>query len=100
VDFISKYVGKQYLDNTESESRKLNDFFVNDFRFTYDFEVKNICKSFRIGLQINNIFNVKYEPNGATYPGGISSTGIRTDYNYYYPQAGTNFMGNLVLKFW
>lgn len=40
VDFISKYVGKQYLDNTESESRKLNDFFVNDFRFTYDFEVK------------------------------------------------------------
>ncbi len=100
IDLISKYVGKQYLDNTESESRKLNDFFVNDFRFTYDFEVKNICKSFRIGLQINNIFNVKYEPNGATYPGGISSTGIRTDYNYYYPQAGTNFMGNLVLKFW
>jgi len=100
IDLISKYVGKQYLDNTESESRKLNDFLVNDLRFRYGFEVKNICKSASIGLQINNIFNLKYESNGATYPGGISSTGIRTDYNYYYPQAGTNFMGNLVLKFW
>lgn len=100
IDLISKYVGKQYLDNTESESRKLNDFFVNDLRFRCGFEVKNICKSASIGLQINNIFDLKYESNGATYPGGISSTGVRTDYNYYYPQAGTNFIGNLVLKFW
>ncbi|NDC31246.1 MAG: TonB-dependent receptor [Bacteroidetes bacterium] len=100
VDLISKYVGKQYLDNTESESRKLNAFFVNDLRFTYGFEVNNLCKSVRIGLQINNILNVKYESNGSTYPGGISSTGVRTDYNYYFPQAGTNFMGNVVLKFW
>jgi len=100
VDLISKYVGKQYLDNTESESRKLNAFFVNDLRFTYGFEVKNLCKSVRIGLQINNILNVKYESNGSTYPGGISSTGVRTDNNYYFPQAGTNFMGNVVLKFW
>lgn len=99
VDFISKYVGKQYLDNTESDDRKLNAFFVNDVRFTYGFEWKNICKSIGLGLQVNNIFDVKYESNGATYPGGISNTGVRTDYNYYYPQAGTNLMANLVLKF-
>ncbi len=99
VDFISKYVGKQYLDNTESDDRKLNAFFLNDVRFTYGFEWKNICKSIGLGLQVNNIFDVKYESNGATYPGGISNTGVRTDYNYYYPQAGTNLMGNLVLKF-
>lgn len=99
VDFISKYVGKQYLDNTESEDRKLNAFFINDVRFSYAFEWKNICKSIGLGLQVNNIFDVKYESNGATYPGGISNAGVRTDYNYYYPQAGTNLMGNIVLKF-
>lgn len=98
IDFISKYVGKQYLDNTESESRKLNAFFVNDIRLSYSFAVGNIFKYIGIGLQVNNVFNVQYEANGATYPGGISG-GVRTDYNYYFPQAGTNAMTNLVLKF-
>lgn len=98
IDFISKYVGKQYLDNTESENRKLNAFFVNDIRLSYSFAVGNIFKYIGIGLQVNNVFNVQYEANGATYPGGISG-GVRTDYNYYFPQAGTNAMTNLVLKF-
>jgi iron complex outermembrane recepter protein len=40
---------------------------------------------------------VKYEPNGYTYSG--LSAGIRSDYNYYYPQAGTNVMGSLALSF-
>lgn len=98
VDVISKYVGKQYLDNTASDDRKLNAFFVNDVRLSYGFAVKNMFKAVRIGFLVNNILNTKYEPNGATYPGGISG-GVRTDYNYYYPQAGTNFLANLVLKF-
>jgi iron complex outermembrane receptor protein len=98
IDLISKYVGKQYMDNTQSNDRKLDAFFVNDVRVSYAFAVKNMFKSVRIGLQVNNILDEKYEPNGATYAGGVSG-GTRTDYNYYYPQAGTNFLANLVLKF-
>jgi iron complex outermembrane recepter protein len=97
VDLISKYVGKQYLDNTESNDRKLDPFFVNDLRVNYAFSIKNVFKAVRIGLICNNIFNVKYEPNGYTYSG--LSAGIRSDYNYYYPQAGTNVMGSLALSF-
>jgi iron complex outermembrane receptor protein len=98
IDLISKYVGKQYMDNTQSDDRKLDAFFVNDVRVGYEFAVKNMFKSVRIGLQVNNILDEKYESNGATYPGGISG-GTRTDYNYYFPQAGTNYLANLVLKF-
>ncbi len=98
VALISKYVGKQYLDNTENETRKLDAFFVNDLRIGYDFEIKNIFKSVRVGLLVNNIFDEEYESNGATYPGGITG-GIRSDYNYYYPQAGTNVLGSLTLTF-
>ena len=97
IDLISKYVGEQYLDNTENENRKLDAFFVNDLRFSYETEVKKLFKSMLLGVQVNNFLNVKYEPNGYTY-GGFSG-GTRIDYNFYYPQAGTNFMTNLTFKF-
>jgi iron complex outermembrane receptor protein len=98
IALISKYVGQQYLDNTESNDRMLDAFFVNDLRINYDFMVRNFFKSVRVGLLVNNILNEEYESNGATYPGGITG-GVRIDYNYYFPQAGTNFLGSLTLLF-
>ena len=97
IDLISKYIGKQYLDNTENENRKIDAFFVNDIRITYGLTVKSMFKYIGLGLQVNNVLNEKYAPNGYTYSG--YSGGVRGDYNFYYPQAGTNFLTNLVLKF-
>jgi iron complex outermembrane receptor protein len=97
ADLISKYVGKQYLDNTQNENRKLDAFFVNDLRFSYEFRVNHFLKSVRVGLLVNNIFNVKYEPNGYTWSAIYGGT--RSDFNYYYPQAGTNYLLNLVVGF-
>jgi iron complex outermembrane receptor protein len=97
IDLISKYVGKQYLDNTENENRKLNAFFINDLRINYETAIKKAFKNVALGFQLNNFMDVKYEPNGYTYSGFIG--GVRSDFNFYYPQAGTNFMINLTLKF-
>lgn len=97
IDLISKYVGKQYMDNTENENRKLNAFFVNDVRVGYEFKVNKFFKAVRAGVQVNNLLNVKYEPNGYTYSGSMGGT--RYDFNYYYPQAGTNFLTSLTLSF-
>lgn len=94
---ISKYVGKQYLDNTQNETRKLDAFFVNDLRLNYEFAVKNIFKSVKVGVLVNNIFNTEYESNGYTWSQSLN--GARSDYNYYYPQAGTNYLASLVLGF-
>ncbi|MES2558674.1 MAG: TonB-dependent receptor [Bacteroidota bacterium] len=97
VDLISKYVGKQYLDNTQNENRKLDAFFVNDIRAGYEFKVNKVFSAVRLGVQVNNVLNVAYEPNGYTFGGSMGGT--RYDFNYYYPQAGTNVLTNLTLKF-
>lgn len=97
IDLISKYVGEQHLDNTESSARKLDAFLVNDLRLGYEFSLPGLVKTVRVGLLVNNMLNEEYEPNGYTYSGILG--GVRGDYNYYYPQAGRNFLANLVLKF-
>ncbi len=96
-DLISKFVGAQYLDNTESKTRMLDAFFVSDMRLGYAFKIKGLFKQVNAGLLINNILNTKYEPNGYTY--GWIYGGQRIDNNFYYPQAGTNFLAQLKLAF-
>jgi iron complex outermembrane receptor protein len=92
----SKYVSKQYMDNTQNESRKLDAYWVNNARLGYDFSLKGI-KNINIGLLANNILNKKYESNGYTYS-SIYPWGTTTE-NFYFPQAGTNFLLSLNLKF-
>lgn len=96
LSLLPKYVGEQYLDNTESESRKLEGYFVNDFRITTSLR-PGILKELNLALQINNLFNNLYESNGYTYGYGLGDAVIYE--NFFYPQAGTNFLLNLNLKF-
>lgn len=93
---ISKYVGRQYLDNTSRIDRSLAAYFLQDFKLNYQFNMRKICKVEMI-FQLNNIWNKMYTPNGYTYSyiyGGETSRN-----NYYYPMAGTNFMLGLNLHF-
>jgi len=96
VALQSKYVSKQYLDNTQNESRSLNGYWVNNVRFGYDFKFAGI-KNINVGLLVNNILDKKYESNGYTY--GYYSGGRVTTENFYFPQAGTNFLLSLNVKF-
>lgn len=96
VALQSKYVSKQYMDNTQNEARKLNGYWVNNARLGYDFSFKGV-KNMNIGLLANNILNKKYESNGYTY--GYVNGSNRTDENFYFPQAGTNFLLSLNVKF-
>jgi iron complex outermembrane receptor protein len=94
LSLLSKYVSKQFLDNTQNENRKLNSFYTQDLRAIYT--IKNIpmgigrLKELNITGQVNNIFDKKYEPNGYTY--NYISGGQLLVNNYYFPMAGTNFM--------
>jgi iron complex outermembrane receptor protein len=96
ISLITKYVGEQFLDNTSSSDKKLDAFFVNDVRINYTIKTKFI-KEIGIILSINNILNEQYESNGYTY--GYIAGGERVTENFYYPQAGINFMGGVSLKF-
>ena len=96
LSLISKYVGKQYLDNTENESRKLNAYYTQDARFIYTIS-KGCLKELNIILQANNIFEKLYEPNGYTF--SYYYGGSLTTENYYFPMAGRNFMVGVNMKF-
>jgi len=86
---LTKYVGKQYLDNTSSETRKLDAYFTNDIRLTYTIKPAWI-KEISFNFLLNNIFSEKYESNGYTY--GYISGGSLIQENFYFPQAGRNFL--------
>lgn len=86
---LTKFVGKQYLDNTETESLTLEPYLVNDVRLSYTLRPKHM-RAIDLSLLVNNIFNEQYESNGATYGDGVA---------YYFPQAGTNFLAMVTLKF-
>ncbi len=100
LNWLSKYVGQQYLDNTGNDGRALDAFFTNDLRISYSAQPR-FFKGLELNLLINNIFNEMYEPNGYTFsyfvPGGAGKDLVTE--NYYYPQAGTNFLLGLSLKF-
>ncbi|MCZ2222274.1 MAG: TonB-dependent receptor [Chitinophagales bacterium] len=95
LSFLSKYVGKQYLDNTQNENRRLNSFYTQDVRIIYSLKNK-ICKEWNFIAQVNNIFNKLYEPNGYTF--SYVSGGILNTENFYFPMAGTNFLLAINIK--
>ena len=96
IAFISKYVSRQYLDNTSTVSRSLDSYFVNDVRLNYNFRFKGV-KNIGVGLLVNNVFSKKYQSDGATYPD--IEGGKVLNYNYFYPQAPINFLASLNIKF-
>jgi iron complex outermembrane recepter protein len=100
LNWMSKYVGQQFLDNTANDGRALDAFFTNDLRISYS-AMPKFFKGLEVNLLINNIFNEIYEPNGYTFsyfvPGNTGRELVTE--NFYYPQAGTNFLLGLSLKF-
>jgi len=96
IAFISKYVSRQYLDNTSTQSRSIDGYFVNDVRLNYNFSIAGI-KNIGVGLLVNNVFSKKYVSDGATYPD--IEGGKVANYNYFFPQAPINFLASLNLKF-
>ncbi len=96
ITLLSKYVGKQFLDNTGNEARRIDDYLVNDLRLTYQLRPK-FFKSVTFTLLVNNILDVEYESNGYTF--GYMGGGQNIRENFYYPQAGTNFLAGLSIKF-
>lgn len=95
IDLLSKYVGKQYLDNTSNAGRQLASFYTQDVRAVYSFR-HNWLKNIDLLFQINNVFNKKYEPNGYTF--SYYASNKLTTQNYYFPMAGTNWMLGVNVK--
>ncbi|MGQ9847664.1 MAG: TonB-dependent receptor domain-containing protein, partial [Bacteroidales bacterium] len=92
----TKYVGSQYLDNTQDNETKIDAYLVNNLIVQYSLKPK-WTKEFNIQLALNNLSNKVYVSNGWAY----------TYYYYakkqyaiaYYPQAPLHFSLSLSVKF-
>lgn len=94
--FNSSFVGRQYMDNTASSDRSIDPYFVNNIRFGYTFKPK-FMETITVDFTVNNLFNEQYETNGWVY--SYFEGGVRKKDDGYFTQAGTNFMGRLVMRF-
>ena len=103
IGLLSKYVGKQYMGNIDSENSLLEAYFVSDLSAVWTWQPKKWLDQIQWSVLINNIFNVEYESNGYFYtydddwstPGQISTI----EGAGYYPQAGINFLTGISLRF-
>jgi len=95
IDWMSKYVSRQYLDNTSNKNRSINPFTFSNITLSYT--LNNVLfKEITFGVLVNNVFNSFYSNNGYTF--SYIYGGETTTENFYYPQAGTNFLGRILIK--
>lgn len=92
ASLLRKYVGKQYLDNTSDDARSLKAYSTHDIRLKYTMK-----KGPAFTLLLNNVLNEMYSSNGYTY--SYRYGGATTTENFYYPQAGFNFLLGASIRF-
>jgi iron complex outermembrane receptor protein len=76
--------------------RMLDPYLVNNIMIDFETETKHI-RGVDLQLQVNNILKAKYESNA--YGGNWFEDGVEKSWSYFFPQAGTNFMLKLGLRF-
>ena len=60
INFSGKHVGDQFLDNTSTETRKLNAYTTFNLQMEYTLEGL-LFEEMTFGLLVNNIFNELYD---------------------------------------
>lgn len=103
LSFLTKYVGKQFMSNIDSETSVLEAYSQSDINIQYKIEFDSFIKSVTLSGLINNIFNEFNVTNGYfyTYDDDFSNPGTITtiDGAGYYPQAGINFLAGATIRF-
>ena len=104
ISLLSKFVGDQYMSNTEAEQSKLESYFVNDLNINYTLYPKSVFESIRLTGLINNIFDEKYVSNGYYFTYDIEDTSKPNNIATiegagYYPQAEINFLTGVTFTF-
>ena len=114
AQFISQYIGKQYMTNTGFDYAKvgddyvkmtLSDYFTNNLDLSYNFKLKSL-KSATVGVTLYNLTSRKYDNNGWAYcEVGKDNNGKAyawtTDLyeSGFAPQAPLHFLAHLSLNF-
>ena len=93
---LNKYVGEQYMSNTDSVFSKLDAYSVLDFNFNYNFKNTFFFSEIVLSGVISNLFGAEYVSNGYYYtyddtwsdPNSVTTI----EGTGYYPQATRNYL--------
>lgn len=103
VSVLSKFVGKQYMGNIDSEGSVLDSYTQTDFNIQYTINMNSFIKSIELSGLVNNIFDADIVSNGYfyTFDDDYSNPGTITTIEGagYYPQAGINFLVGATINF-
>ena len=103
LSILSKFVGKQYMGNIDTETSVLESYSQTDFNVQYVIETNSFVKSIVLSGLVNNIFDADIVSNGYffTYDDDFSNPGTVTtvEGTGYYPQAGINFLLGATINF-
>lgn len=103
ISLLTKFVGSQFMGNTDAALSKLDSYYTNDISFNYTLPCKKLIKSIVFSLLLNNIFDVKYNSNGFYYTYDDNWTqpnAVKTMEGVgYYPQATFNMLGGVTFNF-
>lgn len=101
IAWSNRFVGKQYVTNTQIDELSLPSYWINDLRFRY-----SVTDNFRLSLFVNNIFgndlffgwlSEQYASNG--YGWSELVNGTPSAHNLFvFPQATTNFLLGLSIN--
>ncbi|MBK8614940.1 MAG: TonB-dependent receptor [Flavobacteriales bacterium] len=97
LTLVTKYVGRQYLDNTASADRALDAYLVNDVRINVSFLGLKGLKRIDLNLTVRNLFSELYENNGWVY--SYVYGGRRNDMVNVFAQAPLNVLVGATLRF-
>jgi iron complex outermembrane recepter protein len=111
ITLLGKYVGSQFLDNTENENARLSGYFTSDWRLNYDLK-ETIGQNISLIFSLHNWLNARFENNGWVYRYTSAGYDARPDNPYtgaegngvyhqigLFPQAGRHWMLTLRAKF-
>ncbi|NAY91981.1 TonB-dependent receptor [Muricauda sp. JGD-17] len=103
LSLLSKFVGKQYMGNIDSEVSVLDSYSQTDFNVQYELQTNSFIKSIVLSGLVNNIFDADIVSNGYffTFDDDFTNPGTVTTIEGagFYPQAGINFLVGATFNF-
>lgn len=116
ISWISKYVSRQYLDNTQNKNadlaqqieniptaqRFIAPAWINDMRLRMILTNSKVFRQMAFTLQLRNLLNARYEANGYTFryiAEDASAAPALYESVYLFPQAGRNVLLGMEWRF-